>query len=195
MSISSPFTRLQELLPQLFQEPELKGTPYLRFSINNGQQSALIPMKNVKESLSVSSEKITPIPSLPSFVMGLMSSRDSVFLAIDLGQFIGLSPLSSYLRQYNVMVLDLSSEIETFESSFNNLLIGFAVSGIQGINRLMPEQIVEGKSIPQEFPPVTTDLPEMTKQYFSSSVKGKERELMILDLPKISSVLGAKTAF
>ena len=182
MSTSSSFTRLRELLPQLFQEPEFQGNPYLRFSLN-AQLSALILMEKVKESLSVSAEKITPIPSLPSFVMGLMSSRDSVFLVVDLAQLIGLSPLSTYLRQYNVIVLDLSS----FLDSSQNLLVGFAVNRIQGVNRFLPEQIAGGVNLNESL--ITKHLPKNSKEYFSSQCQGKDGELMILELSKIFRTL------
>ncbi|MBL1208823.1 chemotaxis protein CheW [Geminocystis sp. GBBB08] len=182
MSTSSSFTRLQELLPQLFQEPEFQGDAYLRIRLNT-QLSALITMENIKESLSVSAEKITPIPGVPSFVMGLMSSRDSVFLVMDLAQLIGLAPLSTYNRQYDVMVLDLSNQVAPSELTSENLLIGLAVTQIQGIKRVVLQEREIREDLDNNLR--TTDLTDNSKQYFYTKFESKGEELMILDLQKI----------
>ncbi|BAQ61588.1 purine-binding chemotaxis protein [Geminocystis sp. NIES-3708] len=167
MSTTSSLARLQELLPQLFQSVEIKGDRYLRFEIN--KLSALIPMISIQESLLVSGEKITPIPKMPSSMIGIISSRDTVFCVFDLRQLMGLSSLSNYLRQYHIVVLKDSSE----------LLIGIAVDKIQGVTRISQEEILDLFSTKNLFP--------MEKNYFQKFVKQKEQELLILDLPTLFS--------
>ncbi|BAQ66761.1 chemotaxis protein CheW [Geminocystis sp. NIES-3709] len=174
MSSTSTISRLQELLPQLFQASEIKGDRYLRFGIN--KLSVLIPMGNIQESLLVSGEKITPIPKMPLSMMGLISSREAVFCVFDLGQLIGLPPLSSYLRQYHVVVLkELSSD----------LLIGIAVHQIQGVTRVISEEICTDEEIYSLLP--KKDLPMFLKNYFKGGFQDMGEDLLILDLPTLFS--------
>lgn len=193
MSTNSSVSRLQELLPQLFQASEIKGDLYLNLNLDS-ELSSLISMDNVQESLFVSSEKITPIPNMPKGVMGLMSSRDAVFLVMDLPQLMGLSPLSMYLRQYNIVVLDYSKYYSPSESYSEKLLIGFAVHKIQRVNRVLPEEIttLENPDAEIENTYAESELEEInkiSKHYFSGIIRKKEGELMILDLGKILSLI------
>lgn len=167
MVTTSSVSRLQELLPQLFQTSIIKGDRYLRFGIN--KLSALIPMTNIQESLLISGEKFTPIPKMPSSMIGVITSRDVVFCVFDLRELMGLSSLSNYLRQYHVVVLKDPSE----------LLIGIAVDQIQGVTRISQEEILDLFPTKNPFP---TD-----KNYFQKFVKQEEQELLILDLPTLFS--------
>lgn len=170
MSNTPSISRLQELLPQLFQESEIKGDRNLRFSIND-QLSALLPMETVKESLLVSAEKITPIPSMPSSLMGLISSRYAVFCVFDLAQLMGLNPLSSYLRQYHIVVANMG--LDGQQSS--KIPLGIAVHKIQGITRVISEEICRDKP----------NLPDSLKPYFLGTWKQKDEQVMILDIQSI----------
>lgn len=172
MSSISTLSRLQELLPQLFQTSVIKGDRYLRFGIN--KLSALIPMTNIQESLLIPNNKITPLPQMPTTVMGLGNSRNAVFCIFDLGQLMGLAPLSSYLRQYHVIVL---------KESASDLLIGIAVHEIQGVTRVIPEEILNDENIYDLLP--QKDIPMSLKPYFNGSFLDNEEELLILDLPTL----------
>lgn len=172
MSSVSTLSRLQELLPQLFQTSVIKGDRYLRFGIN--KLSALIPMTNIQESLLIQGNKITPIPQMPSTVMGLANSRNAVFCIFDLGQLMGLAPLSSYLRQYHVIVV---------KESASDLLIGIAVHQIQGVTRVISEEIFTDENIYDLLP--QKELPMSLKNYFKGSFQDDEQQLLILDLSNL----------
>ncbi|MBL1210581.1 chemotaxis protein CheW [Geminocystis sp. GBBB08] len=174
MSTVSTLSRLQELLPQLFQNSTIKGDRYLRFGIN--QLSALIAMSNIQESLVISGDRITPIPQMPNAAMGLASSRNAVFCIFDLGHLMGLSPLSSYLRQYHVIVL---------KESPSDLLIGVAVHQIQGVTRVITEEISTEERIYDVLP--QKKLPLSLKPYFTGSFLQDDEELLILDLSTLFS--------
>lgn len=182
MSTTSSFSKLQELLPQLFQASTIEGDRYLRFSLN-ADIKAVISMEQVQESLLVSAEKITPIPNMPSQVIGLMSSRDSVFCVIDLAQVMSLTPLSNYLRQYHIVVVDMSPWVGQSDSSEKKLLIGIAVNQIQGITRVLSKEISTNPEIFTQL--LTQKNPENFKHFFRGSFKDQEEELLILDLETI----------
>ncbi|MGK7958212.1 MAG: chemotaxis protein CheW, partial [Crocosphaera sp.] len=138
---TSSLSRLQELLPQLFETPNVQGEPYLRCQLTP-KINGLVSMEFVQESLLVPGEQITFIPNMPSFVMGLMTSRDRVFFVIDLPHLMGLSSPCPLLQTYQIIVLRISSFISETTNPDQELLLGFVVPRIQGVIRVMSKQIV-----------------------------------------------------
>lgn len=135
MSSNKSASRLQQLLPQLFEPNIAAGEPYLRFQLT-ATMTALMSMAQVQESLVVDAEQITSLPNLPQFVVGMMSSRNRVFSVVDLESLLMLPSASNTSRQFHVVVLQTSgAEAET------NVLVGIAVKRILGITRLIDRQI------------------------------------------------------
>jgi twitching motility protein PilI len=167
MSTTSSLSRLQELLPELFRSTQLTGDPYLRFGLTS-ELSALLSMEYVKESLLVAGENITPLPNMSGAVMGLMNSRDRVFCVIDLAQLLGLSPLSTYSRQYHTIVARI------FQAE-KELLLGIAVNRVQGISRVISEEM---RSPPRDFPPSLIP-------YLHGCLKDQEKHLPVLNIEAI----------
>ncbi len=174
MSTTKPHLRLQELLPQMFQATELPGQPYLRFQLG-AESKALLSMEHVRESLLVPAGKITPLPNMPEAVMGLMSSRERVFCALDLDMLLGLRSSPVYSRQYQIVVLRVpQSGLQQF-SSEQDLLLGMAVSSILGITRLISENL----QLPRK------DFASNLKSYLQGYVVEKEERLLVLDARSI----------
>jgi len=186
MSITSSFSKLQELLPQLFQANTIEGDRYLRFSLN-AELKAVISMEDVQESLLVSAEKITAIPNMPPEVIGLMSSRDAVFCVIDLAQVMNLLPLSTHLRQYHIVVVNMSPGVGQSDSAEKKVLMGIAVNQIQGITRVLSKEISTGEEISEQL--LRKKFPETLKHYFRGWFKDQEEELLILELETIFSTI------
>lgn len=134
MSTSTPLSRLQELLPQLFQANQLRSEPYLRFQLT-AEMTALFSMEQVKESLLVDAEQITPLPNLPDPVIGIVSSRNHVFCVIDLAQLLMLPSVVTSSQRYHIVVVGVSQSLSQ-PASESELLLGIAVERIQGITRL-----------------------------------------------------------
>lgn len=170
----STLSRLQELLPQLFQATKLPGDLYLRCELTS-EVTGLISMEYVRESLLVPGEQITPLPKMSPFVMGLMNSRDRVFLALDLLQLLGLSSLSIHSRQYHIIVINVSPFFEEQSDSEQELWLGLVVNRIQGITRVIADQIRS----PQEMVDSTF------APYLQGWVRTEEQQLPILNLATI----------
>lgn len=138
MSTLTTTDRLKELLPQLFNRKKLEGDYYLRFQLTK-EISGLIDLKYVQESLIIPGDRITPVANLPEYVVGLMNSRNQVFLAMDLAHLAGFMPETVNLRQYQTIIVqtDLS---ENSDRSDKINLFGFTVRQIEGIARILPEQ-------------------------------------------------------
>ncbi|BAZ43411.1 CheW protein [Chondrocystis sp. NIES-4102] len=176
MSSLTTTDRLKELLPQLFNTQEFKGNNYLRFELT-AEIIALIDLQYVQESLTINNDEITVVPNLPEYVMGLMSSHNQVFLAIDLAHLMGFAPTTVNLRQYQAIVIQDTSQMN---------LWGFTVKRVLGISRYQSEQ----------FTSVNIEIPEnlrpfVQKTVIESSSQGSNfsatNHSFLLDLTKLIS--------
>lgn len=174
MSHTSSLSRLQELLPQLFQSTQLPGDPYLRCQLTPGE-NVLLSMEYVQESLLVPGEQITPIPNMSAFVVGLMNSRDRVFCTIDLAQLLGVSSSSTYSRQYHIVVIRVSPLVSRHSTSESEQFLGLIVNRIQGITRVMSDEMRS----PQE------NLPSHFAPYLQGWVINQEQSLPVLDIATV----------
>ena len=197
MSSLTTTDRLKELLPQLFNEQKLAGNYYLRFQLTN-KISGLIDLKYVLESLTIPGDRLTAVPNLPEYVIGLMGSRNEVFLAIDLAHLAGMTPETVNLRQYQIMVVKIDSAKDGKHLNTNPddriNLYGLAVKKIEGIERILPENFVS----------VSQDVPEHLRPYIKSAVAQnsendspivEEQYSFLIDLePLISNRVAEQTA-
>jgi twitching motility protein PilI len=143
MTANTTLSRLQELLPQLFQPVEVVGDAYLRFQLTP-DLPALLSMERVQEALLVPANTISPLPNLPAHTIGVMNARDRVFCVVDLAQLLGVAAPLPTQREYQVIVVNLSD---------TGKFLGLAVSRVRGIMRLAVNQ---WDSIGAEIPDVLT---------------------------------------
>ena len=90
MSASSPAARIQANLQELFQGNSASGSPYIKFQLTS-EITALLSMEQVQETSIVDAALITPLPSMPPSVIGIMNSRDRVFLCFRSGSIINFT--------------------------------------------------------------------------------------------------------
>lgn len=120
----SPQTDLQNWLdsvkitPSLFSnsdtnEPEIQESQrFLRFHLGE-EDTALLAVNTVKEVLSVSGEKILPMPDVPSSVLGIHNWRGEMLWLIDLNDLLGFSPLweiENIAANINIIVLQVDNQ-------------------------------------------------------------------------------------
>lgn len=175
MQLTDSSSRLEKLLPQLFQAKQQPGDAYLRFLLTT-DIPILIRMEAVQESLLVPAESITPIPNLPEWMLGLMNSRNAVFSVVDLAQMLGLPTLVGNPRQYHVVV------VQTFTSDRREMLLGLMVNKIQGLTRVVSEEIQS---------PVGT-FPEGLTPYLQGCVGFGEECALLLSVEAIARTLWQK---
>ena len=176
--MSSSLSRLQELLPELFHTTNSVGKLYLRCQITS-EITPLISMEYVQESLFIPTDQITPIPEMSPFFMGLMTSRDHVFFTVDLPQLLGFSPLSTYSRDYNIIVINISTFLDPSLALEGEIFLGLAVNQIEGMMRLTTDQIL---------PPQNTFSGQIIP-YVCGVVKQEETLIPILELNQIVKTL------
>lgn len=106
-----------------------QGEPYLKIQLNE-RFVAGISMKHALEVVVVPAGRITPIPKMPTFTLGLLNQRSKVFWVVDLAEMIELPCLNKEQPNYNVAIVRV-----------NNIPLGLAVKEVTGIIRFNPDYI------------------------------------------------------
>ena len=170
MSTSSAAARVRANIKELFQANLSPGDAYIRFQLTS-EMTALLSMNQVQESLIVEVEQITPLPSMPESVIGILSSRNHVFCVFDLARFLKLPSGLITPRQYQIIVLQTTSE--------PSIYIGLAVTNLQGIVRLPTEKIQSS----------TTAFSSDLAPYLCGVVSEEDKMIPIFEFNRISEAL------
>jgi len=105
------------------------GDAYLKFHF--GQQTpAILSMSRAQEVVILPVHRLTPMPNMPDYVMGLLNRRSKVLWVIDLAKMLGLPGIESNIQHYNLVII--GNGATTF---------GLIVQGVEGVVRLTPESI------------------------------------------------------
>jgi positive phototaxis protein PixI len=107
--------------------------PYLKVQLTD-RRAALLPMGQAQEAIAIPSDRITPVPNMPSCVLGLLNQRSRVFWAIDLPRLLDLSDQPFNGQQYNLVIVKSGNNP-------GNSLLGLVVPKVQGILRFNAEEI------------------------------------------------------
>lgn len=105
------------------------GEMYLKFRLN-AHAPAVLSMRAVQEALVLPSRRLTPMPNVPSAMMGLMNRRSRVIWVVDLAQLLELSALDFNAQQYTLILIQAGS-----------VPLGLAVQQVEGMIRLQPDEI------------------------------------------------------
>lgn len=184
MSSLTTTDRLKDLLPQLFSAKKYEGNYYLRFQLTD-EIDALLDLRYVQQSITIESSQITPVPNLPGYVVGMISSQNRVFLALDLAHLAGFPPQTINLRQYQTIVVRINSGKANFQSEEANFY-GLTVKRIQGISRIIPEEFNDSEAV----------VPEILRPFIQGSVQddsqnedaSKLHRSFLIDLSRLITV-------
>jgi twitching motility protein PilI len=138
------------------------GDVYLKFQLNQ-QTGAALPVKHTQEALVIPGELVTPMPNMPSCILGLMNWRSQIIWAIDLPKMFNLESPDNR-QQYNIIVIRLDS-----------LILGLVVQEITGTIKFLAEDIRS---------PLGQVNPSLTP-YLSGCFIHKEEMLLVLDTSSI----------
>ena len=176
--------RLQQLLPEIFDPRTLTGEQFLRLQLTPDLTIALA-LSWVEESLLVSTQMVTPMPNMSPSVLGLMSSKNQVFWAVNLAQLLEVPIVLQPSQHYEVVVIrTLSADLDQFSNSDSirpneneDLFLGLVVPKIRSSVRLMPEDIIS---------PVN-EVDENLHPYLSGQVTVDGEVILILSAEAIGS--------
>jgi purine-binding chemotaxis protein CheW len=134
--------RGQDQAPE-FQELESpEGELHLRFYVSSGNEFAL-PATGIKEVISPSPDRITPIPNVSPLLLGTLNVRGQVIWVADLGQFLG---------DQNALNTD-RPEIPVIAVEDQDTMLGLAVDRIVGMAWLDLEEIQIPTNVPDSMAP------------------------------------------
>ena len=121
---SSPQADLKQWLESVKINPSLSGIEeqtsvtaqggqrFLRFHLGE-EDSALLSVNTVKEVLSISEEKMLPVPDMATSVLGIHNWRGEMLWVIDLNDLLGFSPLweiEDITANMNIVVLQVDHQ-------------------------------------------------------------------------------------
>lgn len=134
--------RGQDQAPE-FQELESpEGELHLRFYIPSGNEFAL-PATGIREVISPSPDRITPIPNVSPLLLGTLNVRGRVVWVADLGQFLG-DPTALNTDRPEVPVIAVEDQ---------DVMLGLAVDRIVGMDWLDVEEVQMPTNVPDSVAP------------------------------------------
>lgn len=102
---------------------------YLKFHLDQ-HSPAILAMEHVQEVLIVPPRRITPMPNMPEYVLGLLNRRSRVVWVIDLAQALGLQPLGINTQQYSVVIIQVKQ-----------ITLGLLVQEVNGVTHFSSDLI------------------------------------------------------
>ncbi|MBD2022793.1 chemotaxis protein CheW [Leptolyngbya sp. FACHB-36] len=134
--------RGQDQAPEFQELDSPEGELHLRFYIPSGNEFAL-PATGIREVISPSPDRITPIPNVSPLLLGTLNVRGRVVWVADLGQFLGdTAPLNT--DRPDVPVIAVEDQ---------DILLGLAVDRIVGMDWLDIEELQMPTNVPDSVAP------------------------------------------
>jgi positive phototaxis protein PixI len=109
--------------------PKPSGEAYLKFQLGR-QTPAVFSMRHVQEAMVLPTRRLTPMPNMPSPILGLTNRRSRISWVVDLPQLLGLPPLDANAQQHTLILVQVGA-----------VSISFAVQQVDGITRLPTDEI------------------------------------------------------
>jgi purine-binding chemotaxis protein CheW len=136
--VSETQTLEEEFRP--LQTPE--GDLHLRFYIPSGLEFAF-PATGIREVISPSPDRITPVANTSPLLLGVMNLRGQVIWVADIGRFLGDSvPLNTDRGEIPVIAIE-----------DEDMIVGLAVDRVIGMDWLSTEQIQPVTNVPDNMAP------------------------------------------
>ncbi|MCY7331921.1 MAG: CheW domain-containing protein [Pseudanabaena sp. CAN_BIN31] len=88
------------------QSQAIAGLPYLSLQLERDLTVA-VPLKNVRETLVLASDRFTQMPNVHPCLMGLVEHRSNVFWVLDLPQLLGFTPLEANAIETHIAILQI----------------------------------------------------------------------------------------
>lgn len=132
----------QDQAPEFQQLDSPEGELHLRFFTTSGDEFAL-PASGIREVISSSADRITPIPNVSPLLLGTLNARGRVIWVADLGQFLGNpGPLSTDRAEISVIAVE-----------DQDMMLGLAVERIVGMDWLDIEDVQVPTNVPDGMAP------------------------------------------
>ena len=125
----SPPNNALAFLPKQPLKAKNQGDTYLKFQLAK-QTPAVLSMTQAQEVILLAPSRLTPMPNMPAYVMGLLNRRYRVLWVIDLARMLRLPGVETNIQQYNIVIIRNQSAT-----------LGLIVTTVEGVIRLTSECI------------------------------------------------------
>lgn len=127
-----------------------------------------LPIESIKEIIGVS--KITPVPMVPDFILGIINLRGLVVPVIDLAVRFGW-PQSTITKRSCVVIIEVEHEEAT-------LVLGLIIDSVSEVIEMSPENIGDAPSFGSK---IRTD-------FIRNMIKINDEFVVVLDVHNVLSV-------
>jgi positive phototaxis protein PixI len=147
---------------------------FLRFHLMPNT-TALLPIQQLTEVLTIPISQIVPIFHMPPWVMGVYNWRGEILWMVDLGHLVGLTPWHQQpisTSAYTAVVLQAHSK-QTTSINVQSQMLGVVVSRVEDIEWCNPDLI--------QSPPSSTVTPELVPFLRGYWLKSNGEMLLLID--------------
>ncbi len=119
---------------------DLEAERFLRFQFGF-EDTALLPLANVKEVLQILVEEILPVPDMPNCVLGIYNCRGEMLWLVDLEVQIGLSSLVRNPLKGQHLALPTSNVLTAIAIQVDDKYLGIVVPQVVDIEEHSPQAL------------------------------------------------------
>ncbi|MBW4491929.1 MAG: chemotaxis protein CheW [Oscillatoria princeps RMCB-10] len=136
------------------------NSPSLRQYLLFGQGGSFFAVElfGVREVLMLSEQPVTPVPNTLPFLLGLTNLRGEILAVGDFGRLIGDAPADTEDASSRILVLEVpvgaaAPQEHLQDGRLEVMRVGLAVSRVEGVVALNPDQIVSAVEVSEELAP------------------------------------------
>ena len=172
--MSDSFSVTNSLLPPTDKASSLDSKQFLRFHLMPNT-TALLPMEQLTEVLTIPNGQIVPIFQMPAWVMGVYNWRGEILWMVDLGHLVGLTPWHQQANSasvYRAIVLQTDFK-QAAASNVQKEWLGVVVNRVEDIEWCNPDGI--------QSPPASAVTPELAPFLRGYWLKPSGEILVVID--------------
>lgn len=155
------------------------GQQFLRFHLMP-DTTALLPVHQMTEVLTMPTNEIVPIPGMPAWVMGVHNWRGEILWMVDLGHLLGLTPLyqqATSRSTYTAIVIRSAQQAlgrqQAGRQNTGGKMLGLLVNRVEDMEWCNPDLI--------QSPPQAAVAPELVPFLRGYWLKANGDILVVLD--------------
>lgn len=141
--------------------------------------TAILPVQQMTEVLTIPIASVVPIPQMPAWVMGVYNWRGEILWMVDLGQLVGLTPLhqqTTSRSNYTAVVINSGEQSDkqpTGSQKTGRRTLGLLVNQVEDMEWCNPDEI--------QSPPLSAITPELVPFLRGYWLKSNGEILVVLD--------------
>jgi len=155
------------------------GQQFLRFHLMP-DTTALLPVHQMTEVVTLAITDVVPIPHMPAWVMGVYNWRGEILWLVDLGHLVGLAPIyqqATSRSTYTAIVVHPTQQVSGRQragsQNTGGKMLGLLVNRVEDMERCNPDLI--------QSPPMSTVSPELVPFLRGYWLKSNGEILVVLD--------------